>query len=210
MNSLEFMYVGGAAIFAATGVLAAARKDMDLLSLVIIGIVTAVGGGTLRDLMLDVQVFWIGDPLTVSVAAAAAVLTFFLELRARVAEQVLLYLDGIATAMFAILATEKTLLLGPRSCHRAGHGRHHRDRRRTVARRHHRPPDGADAARDLYHAGPRRRTAAPYVAHQHEPAASDTSWSLSIVLVAALRVAALRFGWAFPTWLTYRGGPGER
>jgi uncharacterized membrane protein YeiH len=32
----------------------------------------------------------------------------------------------------------------------------------------------------------------------------------SIILVAAIRVATLRFGWAFPLWLTYRGGPGTR
>ena len=209
MNSLELLYLGGAAIFAATGVLAAARQDMDLLSLVIIGIVTAVGGGTLRDLMLDVQVFWIGDPLTVSVAAAAAVLTFFLELRARVAEQVLLYLDGIATAMFAILATEKTLLLG--------HGPAIALVMGVIT------AIGGGLLRDIITGHPtvlmrREIYITPVLAggllhlalRTSTSLPSDTIVVVSIVLVAALRVAALRFGWAFPTWLTYRGGPGER
>ena len=209
LNSLELLYLGGAAIFAATGVLAAARQDMDLLSLVIIGIVTAVGGGTLRDLMLDVQVFWIGDPLTVSVAAAAAVLTFFLELRARVAERVLLYLDGIATAMFAILAAEKTLLLGhdPAIALVMGvitaiGGGLLRDvitGHPTVLMRReiYITPVLAGA---LLHLALRTGTRLP----------SDTVVVASIVLAAALRVAALRFGWAFPIWLTYRGGPDGR
>ncbi len=51
----------GVAVFAITGVLAAARQDMDLLSLIVIGVVTAIGGGTLRDLMLDAPVFWLED-----------------------------------------------------------------------------------------------------------------------------------------------------
>ncbi len=47
----------GAAVFAVTGVLAAARQNMDVMSFVIIGVVTAVGGGTLRDLILDQPLF---------------------------------------------------------------------------------------------------------------------------------------------------------
>ncbi len=209
MNSLELLYLGGAAIFAATGVLAAARQDMDLLSLVIIGIVTAVGGGTLRDLMLDVEVFWIEDPLTVVVAAAAAVLTFFMERRARVTEQVLLYLDGIATAMFAILATEKTLLLG----HDPGialvmgvitaiGGGLLRDvitGHPTVLMR-----------REIY-ITPVLAGGLLHLALRSGTNLPPTSIAIaSIVLVAAFRVTALRFGWAFPPWLTYRGGPGSR
>jgi uncharacterized membrane protein YeiH len=159
--------------------------------------------------MLDVQVFWIGDPLTVTVAAAAAVLTFFLELRARVAEQVLLYLDGIATALFAILATEKTLLFGydPAIALVMGiitaiGGGLLRDvitGHPTVLMRREIYITPVLAG-GLLHLALRTRTNLP----------SDTIVVVSIVLVALLRVAALRFGWAFPTWLTYRGGPGDR
>ena len=209
MNSLELLYLCGAAIFAATGVLAAARQDMDLLSLVIIGVVTAVGGGTLRDLMLDVEVFWISDPLTVYVAAAAAVMTFFMERRARVTGQYLLYLDGIATALFSVLATEKTLQLG------------------------HDPgialvmgiitAIGGGLLRDLITGHPtilmrRELYITPVLAGGlvHLALRSGTSLTpstvalASIILIAAFRVAALRFGWTFPSWLTYRGGTDKR
>jgi uncharacterized membrane protein YeiH len=61
------------AIFAVTGVLAAARQNMDVLSFLIIGVVTALGGGTLRDLTLGTRVFWLDQPVFLYVAAAAAI-----------------------------------------------------------------------------------------------------------------------------------------
>ena len=61
----------GTAVFAVTGVLAAARQNMDVLSLIVIGVVTAVGGGTIRDLLLDVPVFWLADPTYLGVSALA-------------------------------------------------------------------------------------------------------------------------------------------
>ena len=87
----------GAAVFAVTGVLAAARQNMDVLSFVIVGIVTAVGGGTLRDLMLAERLFWLEDSSYLYVAALAAVATFFFEQRFRATLRAFLYLDAIAT-----------------------------------------------------------------------------------------------------------------
>jgi len=52
----EILFLVATAIFSVTGVLATARHSMDVLSLVIVGVVTAIGGGTIRDLMLDVPV----------------------------------------------------------------------------------------------------------------------------------------------------------
>ena len=58
MHNLNYL-IGMTAIaaFAMAGVLAAARKDMDIISLTFLGVITAVGGGTLRDLLLSTQVF---------------------------------------------------------------------------------------------------------------------------------------------------------
>jgi uncharacterized membrane protein YeiH len=53
----------GAAVFAVSGALAAGRKGFDLLGVVVIAVVTAVGGGTVRDVLLDHHpIFWIADP----------------------------------------------------------------------------------------------------------------------------------------------------
>ena len=154
---------------------------MDLLSLVIIGIVTAFGGGTLRDLMLDVEVFWVGSPLTVSVAA---VVTFFMERSARVTEKALLCLDGIALVMGVITAIGGGLLRDVITCHP------------TVLMR-----------REIY-ITPVLGGGLLHLTLRSGTSLSPTSVAVaSIILVAALRVAALPFGWAFPAWLTYRGGP---
>ena len=61
---LLIYYLGlvGIAAFSITGVIAAGKKDMDIFSIVLLGIVTALGGGTLRDIILDSNpIFWIAD-----------------------------------------------------------------------------------------------------------------------------------------------------
>jgi uncharacterized membrane protein YeiH len=66
----------GAAVFAVGGVLAAGRKSLDLLGVVAIAIVTAIGGGTLRDLLLDRHpIFWFHETEHLLDIVAAAFLT---------------------------------------------------------------------------------------------------------------------------------------
>ena len=69
----------GIAAFSITGVIAAGKKDMDIFSIVLLGVVTALGGGTLRDIIIDASpVFWIADLHYLWVSLAASALTFFL------------------------------------------------------------------------------------------------------------------------------------
>ena len=64
------------AVYAITGALIAARREMDWLGFIVVGVVTGVGGGTLRDLSLGVQpVFWVADPDYVISCIVAALLT---------------------------------------------------------------------------------------------------------------------------------------
>src|SRR5262249_12384951 len=66
----------GVAVFAVTGALAAGRKGLDLLGVVVIAAATAVGGGTIRDLLLNRHpIFWISDPRYLTIVIAAALLT---------------------------------------------------------------------------------------------------------------------------------------
>ena len=66
----------GAAVFAASGALAAGRRRMDVLGVLVIAIVTAIGGGTIRDVLLDRHpVFWIEDPSHLIASTIAAVVT---------------------------------------------------------------------------------------------------------------------------------------
>src|SRR5678816_1727568 len=66
----------GVAVFAASGVIAAGRKGLDLLGVVVIATVTAIGGGTIRDLLVNRHpVFWIQDPTYLAVILVATALT---------------------------------------------------------------------------------------------------------------------------------------
>jgi uncharacterized membrane protein YeiH len=69
----------GVAVFAVSGALAAGRKNMDPFGVVVVAVITAVGGGTVRDLLLDRRpIFWIEDPtyLLVCVLASGATLAY--------------------------------------------------------------------------------------------------------------------------------------
>lgn len=108
-------YLGliGIAAFSITGVIAAGRKGMDIFSIVLLGVVTALGGGTLRDIIIDVNpVFWIADLYYLWVAVFASIVTFFLVRHINNVYRFLLFVDAFGLSLFTILATEKTLFLG--------------------------------------------------------------------------------------------------
>ena len=75
-NVLEHL---GVAVAAITGVLAARGKRVDLFGVVVLAMVTAIGGGTLRDLALGVRpVFWVSDPNFIITSTVTAFVTFFI------------------------------------------------------------------------------------------------------------------------------------
>jgi uncharacterized membrane protein YeiH len=100
----------GSAVFAITGVLAVSRRGLDLIAALMLGAVTAVGGGTIRDLLMRYPIFWFGDFNYLWAALAGAVLAFFLTRRLRNVNRGLLYLDGLGAALFAIAAADKALV----------------------------------------------------------------------------------------------------
>lgn len=64
----------GIAAFAITGVISSGKRDMDLFSLALIGMVTSLGGGTIRDVILGVdEVYWVKDPSYLWVAFLSSV-----------------------------------------------------------------------------------------------------------------------------------------
>jgi uncharacterized membrane protein YeiH len=203
MTSNEILFLIGASVFAITGVLAAARQNMDVMSFVVIGVVTAIGGGTLRDVILDVQPFWLRQPAYLYATSAAAVATFFFERRFRSGYNALLYLDALATAVFTILATERTLHLGfePGIAVLMG----------VIT------GIGGGVMRDLLTGQPtvlmRRELSmtpiiigsALYVVVRNNAALPPLHVALfAIAVITIVRFCAIRWRWAFPDWLTYR------
>jgi uncharacterized membrane protein YeiH len=92
----------GVAVFAVSGALEAGRKNFDWLGVIVIAFATAVGGGTLRDLLLDQHIFWIRDPTYVySVLFATALTLIYVRFRSPPRTS-LLIADALGLALFTI------------------------------------------------------------------------------------------------------------
>lgn len=91
------------ACYAANGALKAIRHEMDFVGALAIAMVTAVGGGTARDLLLGRPVFWIHDPLFLYVSGVTAVAAVAATAFARPGPQLLLVTDTIGLALFAVI-----------------------------------------------------------------------------------------------------------
>jgi uncharacterized membrane protein YeiH len=97
----------GVAVFAISGALAAGRKELDLLGVVVLAALTAIGGGTLRDLLLDRHpVFWVADGRYLIVILAAALLTVAYVRVLPVPAEALLVADALGLALFAIAGAQ--------------------------------------------------------------------------------------------------------
>ncbi len=92
----------GVAVFAASGVLAAGRKHLDWFGVLVIAMVTAVGGGTLRDLLIDRPVFWLIHTAYLWVIIAATLLTMLIVRVREIPMRALLIADALGLALFAI------------------------------------------------------------------------------------------------------------
>jgi uncharacterized membrane protein YeiH len=103
----------GVIVFAFSGALMAGRYKLDPFGVVVLSAVTAIGGGTIRDVILQTPVFWVEDPVYLYVILATALLTIiFIRCPKRIPKRLLLVSDAFGLALFAVLGTEKALSLG--------------------------------------------------------------------------------------------------
>jgi uncharacterized membrane protein YeiH len=93
----------GVAVFACSGALAAGRRNLDPIGVAALALVTATGGGTVRDLLLDRTVFWISDPAHVVVSLAAAAATWVWVRFFHPPERALQVADAVGLALFAVI-----------------------------------------------------------------------------------------------------------
>jgi uncharacterized membrane protein YeiH len=113
---LSFVYIlemAGTAAFAVSGALAASRKKMDIFGFCVLALMPAVGGGTIRDIIIGrLPVFWISDNRYVAVAIIAALLVFFTSYKPGSRRRILVWMDALGLALFAALGTEICLQHG--------------------------------------------------------------------------------------------------
>jgi uncharacterized membrane protein YeiH len=110
---LYWLDLFGVVVFAFSGALMAGRYKLDPFGVIVLSAVTAIGGGTIRDVILQTPVFWIKDPIYLYVIIATAILTIiFIRCPKRIPKRFLLISDAFGLALYAVLGTEKALSLG--------------------------------------------------------------------------------------------------
>ncbi|PWK54159.1 trimeric intracellular cation channel family protein [Pleionea mediterranea] len=113
MNELYHWFdLLGVAVFAISGTLIAHNKSMDGFGVIVLASVTAIGGGTIRDLILDVPVFWVSDTsyiITILVAVALTIL--WLNHRQSFPNYYLQLADAFGLSFFAIMGARKAIML---------------------------------------------------------------------------------------------------
>ena len=200
MPSHYLVEIIGSAIFAVSGVLAVTRRGLDVVSALMLGIVTAIGGGTLRDLIIGVRPFWVVDFNYVWAACIGALAAFWVGWLFRSALKGVLYLDAIGAALFTIAAAAKVLALtgspgvavvmGVLTGIGGGLIRDVLAGRQTLL-----------MSRDIY-ATPIMLGCAVFVMLRDVAPAFSYSPLVGMGLIVAGRALAIHYHWQMPLWLT--------
>jgi len=105
-----FVWVG-VFVFAVSGGLMAVRQRMDIFGVVVISLLPAIGGGTLRDILLGEPIFWLTDQISLLIATTAGVTAYFAP-RFWTKFKSLRWLDSAGLALFAVVGASKVATLG--------------------------------------------------------------------------------------------------
>jgi uncharacterized membrane protein YeiH len=109
---VHFFDVVAAVVFAVSGALVASRKGMDVMGFMWLAVITGVGGGTVRDLILNVPVFWVQNPVHVSACLLTAVVMHFVAPPVESRYKTLLWFDAFGLALVTVAGTVKALDVG--------------------------------------------------------------------------------------------------
>lgn len=113
MSALVLLDYASVLIFALTGALVASRQQLDIVGFAFVACLTAVGGGTLRDLLLDRNpIFWLGNPDYILIACGAALLVFFTAHLVESRYRLLLWLDSFALAVAVPAGVSAAMAMG--------------------------------------------------------------------------------------------------
>jgi uncharacterized membrane protein YeiH len=109
---VHFFDVLAAIVFAVSGSLVASRKGLDVIAFMWFAVITGVGGGTVRDLILNVPVFWVQNPAYVSACLVTAVMMHFVAPLVESRFRTLLWFDAFGLALVTVAGTVKASDVG--------------------------------------------------------------------------------------------------
>ncbi len=113
MEWLHWIDLAGVAVFAVSGTLMAYKKHMDGFGVVVLASVTAMGGGTFRDMILDLPVFWVNETsFFYAILLGAFITIIWLRISQRFPLRFLLLADAIGLAFFNVMGLQKALSVG--------------------------------------------------------------------------------------------------
>ncbi len=110
-DALVLLDYFGIGVFAVSGALAAAERKLDFVTFIFFAVVTGVGGGTIRDVLIGAPVFWVNTNSTLMICIGAALGVWFLSWR-EIAERAVLWFDAIGMAAYAAYGASKALTYG--------------------------------------------------------------------------------------------------
>ena len=112
LSSLYWITITAVAVSSASGVLRAGCRKFDLFGVLIIGITTGLGGGTIRDLVLGIEVFWFADQWFFIISSLSSILVFVIARYFRISSQSFLIPDAMGLAIFSVIGTISGLMVG--------------------------------------------------------------------------------------------------
>ena len=113
LSRLVYLFdILAAVVFAVSGALVASRKGLDVIAFMWFAVITGVGGGTVRDLILNVPVFWVQNPAYVSACLVTAVVMHFVAPLVESRFRTLLWFDAFGLALVTIAGTVKASDVG--------------------------------------------------------------------------------------------------
>ena len=112
-NSVVVLDWLGIVAFTITGALVASRNQMDAVGFVMLGTVTGIGGGTFRDVLLNVHpILWIEHPEYLAVCVVASLVIYFTAHKVQSRMRLILWADAIGLALFATVGAERAMSVG--------------------------------------------------------------------------------------------------